>query len=192
MKVVKCRLPFDFDRYIVKIIQGFHGPFSHYDLNRYGIPMDLSFAVDFQLPVNAEVVAAKPGIVKVTFDRSKEFYEGVDPNVGNKLPVFSTNLVMVEHGDGTFAIYSHLGRKSSRVRVGQDVSEGQILAYTGRSGWIGSYPHFHFFVYQEEPRRTKLGFVAKKFVSLPVTFQSYDGPLEHVELFDRSKNKGRA
>ena len=183
LSIIVCRIPFNAEKHAVNVIQGFHGPFSHYDLTGENLLMDLSFALDFQLSIGTEIIAAKCGVIKIAFDRSRECYEGGDPSIGNKLPSFSTNLVVVDHKDGTFAMYSHLMRQSLRVRTGQNVSEGEILACTGRSGWIGPSPHLHFFMYKEEPIMTKLGIVAKRAVSIPLSFSNFNGLLEHSELF---------
>jgi murein DD-endopeptidase MepM/ murein hydrolase activator NlpD len=53
------------------------------------------------------------------------------------------NYVILDLGKGNFALYGHLQPKSTRVRVGQKVRRGQVLALLGNSGNSGS-PHLHF------------------------------------------------
>jgi hypothetical protein len=53
------------------------------------------------------------------------------------------NHVILNLGDGRFAAYGHLQTGSVRVRVGQRVRRGQILARVGNTGPSGG-PHLHF------------------------------------------------
>lgn len=76
--------------------------------------------------------------------------EGVPQADGSeKMPVplteatISGNVVVLELGDGRFAFYAHLQPGSLRVRPGQRVRKGQILAKLGMSGSAVG-PHLHF------------------------------------------------
>ncbi|MEW1722380.1 M23 family metallopeptidase [Streptomyces sp. NPDC093109] len=53
------------------------------------------------------------------------------------------NHVVLDLGDGTYAMYAHLQRGSLQVRAGDRVREGQLLARCGNSG-NSSEPHLHF------------------------------------------------
>ncbi|MEU6080037.1 M23 family metallopeptidase [Streptomyces sp. NPDC047108] len=53
------------------------------------------------------------------------------------------NHVILDLGDGTYALYAHLQRGSETVREGQRVSEGQEIARVGNSG-NSTEPHLHF------------------------------------------------
>jgi hypothetical protein len=53
------------------------------------------------------------------------------------------NQVVLRLGDGRFATYGHLQTGSVRVRRGQRVRAGQMLARVGNSGESGG-PHLHF------------------------------------------------
>src|SRR5207249_8349163 len=55
------------------------------------------------------------------------------------------NYVILDLGKGNFAFYAHLQPKSIRVRLGQKVRRGQVLALLGNSGNSES-PHLHFHV----------------------------------------------
>ena len=160
-------LPFDGIEHPVSISQGRNGPWSHFRRGAY----DLSNAVDFALPIGSEILSAREGIVLMHYDQGDEYYEGVDPEVGNNLR-FMTNQILILHDDGTRALYSHLEKGSVCVRPREPVASGQKIAETGLSGWIGDVPHLHFQVANENFRE-----------SLPVEFVEYEGPLEHGELF---------
>ncbi len=177
-------LPFDARHRTVHISQGFNGPSSHFDLEtKYGSSLDLTYAIDFALPFGTEVHAARGGCVFTVFTKSQTFYEGTDQNVGNN-GFMITNIVVVQHIDTTYGLYAHLAYLSERVRIGQVVSQGEVLAVTGPSGWIGPMPHVHFMVYTRIPRPLVDGRPrAAKVVSMPFRFQNYQGSLEHqIEL----------
>jgi hypothetical protein len=53
------------------------------------------------------------------------------------------NRVIVDLGDGVYAVLAHLRRGSVRVRVGQRVRAGEVLAACGNSGYT-SEPRVHF------------------------------------------------
>lgn len=98
------------------------------------------YAWDFCMPIGTPVVASRGGTVRML---RQEFTEhGVGPAFADK-----NNFVVVDHGDGTSALYMHLMHKGVRVQVGQHVETGQLLAYSGNTGWSGG-PHTHFMVMQ--------------------------------------------
>lgn len=53
------------------------------------------------------------------------------------------NHVVLDLGDGTYALYAHLRRGSLAVRPGERVRAGQLLARCGNSG-NSTEPHVHF------------------------------------------------
>jgi murein DD-endopeptidase MepM/ murein hydrolase activator NlpD len=55
--------------------------------------------------------------------------------------------VMIKHVNGLSTLYAHLSLQS--VQKGQDVSVGQIVGYTGNTGYTTG-PHLHFGVYATE------------------------------------------
>lgn len=54
------------------------------------------------------------------------------------------NYISIRHDDGTWSHYAHLKTRSFRVRTGQRVEAGQILAEVGNSGYsFGRHVHVH-------------------------------------------------
>jgi murein DD-endopeptidase MepM/ murein hydrolase activator NlpD len=106
------------------------GPLSH---PHYTI---CAHAVDFLMPVDTPVLAARGGRVFVLKDDSDKW--GFDADVAEEV-----NYVAVDHGDGTYAEYVHIKKDSVVVEVGQQVEAGELLANTGLSGCMG-VPHLHF------------------------------------------------
>jgi murein DD-endopeptidase MepM/ murein hydrolase activator NlpD len=116
---------------------------------------DTQYAIDFAMPAGTPIVAARGGRVMQTVQHHGE---------GRADPAFlhKTNLVRVVHDDGTWADYAHLQRASVRVRAGQRVETGDLLALSGNSGFTFG-PHLHFAV-----KRNRGG----EIVSVPVRFHS--------------------
>jgi murein DD-endopeptidase len=56
----------------------------------------------------------------------------------------SGNYVCLDLGSGRFAFYEHLKHGSIRVKAGQRVKSGELLALLGNSGSTSSGPHLHF------------------------------------------------
>lgn len=112
--------------------QLFHGGYSHNDVqNRY--------AIDLVVPVDTPVLAARGGVVMQTefaFDRSGSSREKYAARA---------NLVRILHDDGSMGVYAHLRENGVMVRVGQRVELGELIAYSGNTGY-SSGPHLHFCV----------------------------------------------
>jgi murein DD-endopeptidase len=58
----------------------------------------------------------------------------------------SGNYVSIDLGGGRFAFYEHLQRGSIRVKTGERVTRGQVIAKLGASGSTSIGPHLHFHV----------------------------------------------
>lgn len=57
------------------------------------------------------------------------------------------NYVILQHADSTRTGYWHLRYNSVQVQVGDSVSAGQLLAYSGRTGYA-LFPHLHFLAWR--------------------------------------------
>lgn len=112
-----------------RVDQGYNGIFSHQGAD----------ALDFSLQIGEEVRAARGGIVVEAVSHNTK----ACPNIS--CAKFN-NKVLVMHSDGTFADYSHLQQNGVVVRKGDQVSKGQLLGYSGDTGFA-SGPHLHFSVF---------------------------------------------
>ncbi len=92
----------------------------------------------------AEVLAVADGVVTAVVD-------GVPDNVPGApaQPVLDENLggnyIILDLDGGRFALYAHLQPRSIRVRLGDRVRRGDVLARIGNSGH-SSKPHLHFHI----------------------------------------------
>lgn len=124
-------LPFQRDS-TYAVIQGYNGNFSHQGEE----------AIDFKMPVGTAVLAAREGtVVKVI--------ENFDEGCPEKKCVEFGNLVRIMHADGTFADYLHLRFEGADVEEGQKVERGQLIGFSGNTGF-STVPHLHFMVYLQK------------------------------------------
>ncbi|MEW1926187.1 M23 family metallopeptidase [Streptomyces sp. NPDC088360] len=68
--------------------------------------------------------------------------EGVGRTVGGARRVVGNHIVL-DIGEGTYAVYAHVQRGSLAVRTGDRVRAGQVMARCGNSG-NSTEPHVHF------------------------------------------------
>ena len=124
------------------------------------------------MPIGTSVHAAKEGKVYSVVDCLDQFYQGTDINVGVRI---FTNHLFLKHDDGSFTLYSHLKKNSARYEKGSEVKQGEVIAQTGNSGWVGPVPHLHFSAMFLEG-----GGLHRR--SFPVVFSDYNGVLEQAEI----------
>jgi len=93
---------------------------------------------DFRMPIGTPIVAVDDGRVIIVI---KHFKDGIDDGFDE------ANLVGIEHDGGLLSWYMHLTFDGSLVQVDDQVSKGDIIAYSGNTG-RSAYPHLHFFVQQ--------------------------------------------
>jgi murein DD-endopeptidase MepM/ murein hydrolase activator NlpD len=98
------------------------------------------YAWDFCMPIGTPVLAARGGTVK--FVQQQFTANGQGAAFADK-----NNYVVIDHGDGTSALYMHVMHDGVTVKVGQKVNSGDLIAYSGNTGW-SSGPHTHFMVMQ--------------------------------------------
>lgn len=124
------RMPFGGSSSIT-ISQGYDGPFTHKGLGAY--------ALDFPMPLDTPVLAARGGTIVETVDE-----RGASGDPVGEYEV--DNRVVIEHADGTFAIYAHL-RHGGPARIGDHVESGDLIGLSGDTGF-STGPHLHFEVFK--------------------------------------------
>ena len=124
-------------------------------------------ATDIGVGVGTEVIASKAGTVSRT--------QGWDGSTLTGMQSYG-NLVIVDHPDGTQTYYAHLSQ--ILVTNGQSVSQGQVIAKSGRSGNVTG-PHLHFEIRENGSRVDPQTRVSP---SNQYEGTAYDRPPSNVEL----------
>jgi len=84
----------------------------------------LHTGIDIGVPSGSKIVAANTGVVLIA-----------------KYNVAYGNYVVIDHGGGISTLYAH--NKKLLVTPGQSVERGQVIAYSGSTGY-STGPHLHF------------------------------------------------
>ena len=104
------------------------------------------------MPVGTPILAPQSGIIIEVVDRYQKW--GPSEKYKNYL-----NYLTILHKNNECSQICHLAKGSARVKVGDKVKKGEILAKTGYSGWM-TEPHLHFIVFRQA--RNKAGFKSLK------------------------------
>lgn len=108
---------------------------------------DLVYSIDYDAPEGTLVYAAFDGVVISVKDDSDR--GGLDKKFED-----DGNYVEVLHEHDEISEYEHLRQHSAKVKVGDRVKVGDILAEVGNTGW-SECPHLHFMVYpKDHPYKT--------------------------------------
>lgn len=149
----RYQLPFAKDADF-RVVQGYGGGFSHSGASR--------FALDFAMPKGTPVHAAREGVV---IDIEEDNWRG---GASRQFAKYA-NFIVVLHDDGTTGEYYHLKKDGAAVSVGDTVVAGQLLGYSGNTGF-SSLPHLHFAVYKARSHGQYQS-VPIQFLRAPNTYQ---------------------
>lgn len=92
---------------------------------------------------DATVVTARDGLPDNVPGHNTPGHEGFSPAVPITMDTVAGNTITLDLGSGQFAYYCHLQPSSVRVKVGERVRRGQVIALIGDSG-DAREPHLHF------------------------------------------------
>jgi murein DD-endopeptidase MepM/ murein hydrolase activator NlpD len=134
-----------------RVTQSYGGSFSHKGSNKY--------AIDWDMPQGTPVYAARGGLVVKTRDDSNRGGSSIKYDAYN-------NFVLIRHEDGTLGHYCHLQKGGCKVRAGQKVKPGDLIALSGNTGF-SSGPHLHFCVFKTTNGRER--------ASIPIKFIAAEG-----------------
>jgi murein DD-endopeptidase MepM/ murein hydrolase activator NlpD len=126
------------------LIQAYNSKFSH----------TKELSLDFKMKKGSKICAAREGIVTATKEDSQvgglkdEYY-----NEGNH--------IIIEHNDGSIAMYWHLQKDGVIVNIGDTVKKGELIGYSGNTGYT-AFPHLHFQVQSKSGNDIATRFNTKK------------------------------
>ena len=100
----------------------------------------LKYSVDFIVPEGTSIRASLDGVI---VDIKS------DSDIGGPDKSFEEygNFIEIEHENREYSEYEHLRKDGVLVKVGDKVKEGQVIGYSGNTGWMAHLgPHLHFMV----------------------------------------------
>jgi murein DD-endopeptidase MepM/ murein hydrolase activator NlpD len=126
------------------LIQAYNSKMSHRN----------ELSLDFKMKKGSKVCAARGGVVVAVKD---------DSNVGGLKDEYLSqgNHIIIQHEDGSRAMYWHLQNNGALVNVGDSVIKGQLIGYSGNTGYT-AFPHLHFQVQDVNGNDIATRFATKK------------------------------
>jgi hypothetical protein len=138
-----------FDRGAPVVSQRFACDFQRVDSGGNILPSPFPDAITNKMfyGYGAEVLAVADGVIAALHDGVPENTPRADGRIEMPVSLSATtiagNWIALKLKDGSYALYAHLQPLSLRVRAGQRVRAGDVLALLGNSGNAAG-PHLHF------------------------------------------------
>jgi murein DD-endopeptidase MepM/ murein hydrolase activator NlpD len=111
-------------------------------------------SLDFKMRQGTKICAARSGVVIALKEDSNE--GGLKDEYLSK-----GNHIIIQHIDGSKAIYWHLQQNGVVVNTGDTVQQGQLIGFSGNTGYT-AFPHLHFQVKDKNGREIAVRFATKK------------------------------
>lgn len=126
------------------LIQAYNSKMSH----------TRELSLDFKMAQGSKICAAREGIVLAARK---------DSDVGGLKDEYLSqgNHIIISHADGSSAMYWHLQKDGVVVNVGDSVTKGQLIGYSGNTGYT-AFPHLHFQVQDKNGNDIATRFLTKK------------------------------
>ena len=119
---------------------------------------NLKHCIDFFLPEGTLIRAARRGIVIAIEAKYQKAYR-------KARYAERTNYIVILHKDREQSWYVHLQHQSIRVKIGELVESGCVIARSGQTGYAW-YPHLHFGVYDRKGNNIKIVLPKNKNITL--------------------------
>ncbi|MBF0361243.1 MAG: M23 family metallopeptidase [Oligoflexia bacterium] len=140
------------------------------------------YGQDIMAPADGVVVNLGDGIVdnRTPYD-FKEIELQAKKELKNLPLMFASggNFIIIDHGKSEFSSFNHLLNKSVKVKKGDVVKQGQVIAKCGNSGSGSTSPHLHFQFMNNS------NYVFAK--GLPIVFENLDNGAFSDDALNRMK-----
>lgn len=111
-----------------------------------------------------DLYATADGVVVAVIDSMKDNHITIESDMKVEPKAIYGNYIVIDHLNGEYSMYGHIKNGSGKVRPGQKVKRGQVIAAIGASG-SSLMPHLHYELVSSNDY-----FKAE---SLPVYFQNF-------------------
>lgn len=117
----------------------------------------------FVWPVKGGTLSSPYGLRKHPIRGTTRMHEGIDISAPMGTPIRAAAageviearpsngygyIIVIYHGNGLSTLYAHMYAQTVKVRKGETVSAGQVIAEVGSNGW-STGPHLHFEVHRD-------------------------------------------
>jgi len=89
------------------------------------------------------LVAAGDGKIAAIVDDRPDSRAFNEAELASNLMVLWGNYVVIDHLNGEYSLYGHIKQGSGKVKIGETVRQGQVIAQMGASG-SSQFPHLHY------------------------------------------------
>lgn len=110
---------------------------------------NLKHSIDFMAKEGTNIHAALDGVCVWLRNNFKK--------AGGKKYINQGNRIVIKHKNNEYTAYEHNKYKSARIKVGQKIREGQIIAQVGNIGWTNKEPHLHFEIFNNPDKEESEG-----------------------------------
>jgi len=110
------------------------------------------------------VYATGNGKIADAYDGKPDDRQFDNKELATREKAYGGNYIIIDHGNGEFSWFGHLKQGSIRVKIGQVVKQGDIIAAVGASG-SSLFPHLHY--------ELRNGTGAKNVEGLPSEFNGF-------------------
>ncbi len=89
------------------------------------------------------ISATANGKVAMIFDGMPDNRSFNESEIGKREMAIGGNYIVIDHLNGEFSYFGHLKQGSIKVKIGETVKQGQVMAQMGASG-SSLFPHLHY------------------------------------------------
>lgn len=133
-----------------------NGSNTNTNTNSSGGNSGITVGSSWMVPCSYKKLTSAFGPRDTGISGASSYHQGVDLSANSGTPVYASrggtvtlstysgsagHYVTINHGDGFSSIYMHMASRA--VSSGQQVSQGQVIGYVGKSGIASGY-HLHF------------------------------------------------